>query len=126
MTFMPRWQDIVDALQSGEVSTVDRAWELLLMLAEADASIMEPFDVLESSITNGMFGPMCPEIVDWVDTAIHKERIVVKALVWLYEQGIELSTVSFEGWTFQGSVPDELSKLQSWGIVFVYQSSGSA
>jgi len=126
MTFMPRWEDIVEALQSTDVPTVDRAWELLLMLAEADASIMEPFDALELSITEGMFGPLCPKVADWVDSAAHKERIVVKGLVWLYEQGIELSSVSFEGWTFQGVVPQELTKLQAWGIIFVYQSSGSA
>ena len=126
MTFMPRWEDIVEALQSTDVSTVDRAWELLLMLAEADASLMEPFDVLEISVTEGVFGPHCPNVIDWVDSAAHKERIIVKALVWLYEQGIELTAVSFEGWTFQGSVPEELSKLQAWGIVFVHQSSGTA
>ena len=126
MTFMPRWEDIVDALQSTDIVTVDRAWDLLLMLAEADASLMEPFDILEFSITDGIFGPMCPNVIDWVDSAFHKERIVVKALIWLYEQGIELTAVSFEGWTFQGSIPKEMSRLQAWGIVFVHQSSGSA
>ena len=125
MTFMPEWEDIVEALQSADVPTMDQAWELLLMLAEADSSIMEPFDVLEHSITDGMFGPTCPNVVDWVDSAVHKERIVVKALAWLYEQGIDLSS-AFEGWTFQGTVPEELTRLQAWGIVFVHQSSGSA
>ncbi|MBM75238.1 MAG: hypothetical protein CMK59_07540 [Proteobacteria bacterium] len=126
MTFMPRWEDIVEALQSADVAVVDRAWELLLILAEADSSIMVPFDVLEISISNGMFGPDCPSIVSWIDSAVHRERIVVKALVWLYEQGVEFSSVSFDGWTFEGQVPEELAQLQAWGIVFVYQSGGSA
>ena len=126
MTFMPRWEDIVEALQSADIAVVDRAWELLLILAEADSSIMVPFDVLETSMVDGMFGPVCPDIASWVDAAVHRERIVVKALVWLYEQGVEFGSVSFDGWTFEGQVPEELAQLQKWGIVFVYQSGGSA
>ena len=126
MTFMPRWDDIVNGLQSSEVEVVDRAWELLLILAEADSSLMRPFDAIELALDNGLFGPERPAVVEWIDLAPSRDRILLKALVWLYEQGIDLSAVSFQGWVFQDPLPEELVQLQQWGIVFVQSSGGSA
>ena len=61
----------------------------MLTLAEADSTVMRMFDVLELSLQDGTFGPNLIPVVSWIDGAPHRERILLKAVVWLYEQGMD-------------------------------------
>lgn len=114
MTFMPTMKDIQEGLEHEDIIVVERGWQLFLTLAEADAAVMRIFDVLELSLQEGTFGPDHIPVVPWIDDSPHRERILLKALVWLYEQGMEFDTINLEGWRVQKC--SEILTLQKYGI----------
>ena len=114
MTFMPTMNDIQEGLRHEDIVVVERGWTLLLTLAEADSSVMRMFDVLELSLNAGVFGPDYIPIVDWIDQSPHRERILLKAILWLYEQGMELDTINLDGWKNQNC--SEIIELVNYGI----------
>ena len=68
MTFMPTTKDIQEGLEHEDIVIMERAWQLLLTLAEADSAVMRMFDVLEVSLRDGVFGPDYIPVVSW---AVH-------------------------------------------------------
>ena len=112
--FMPTMKDIQEGLEHEDIEIVERGWELLLTLAEADSTVMRMFDVLELSLQDGTFGPNLIPVVSWIDGAPHRERILLKAVVWLYEQGMELERINLDGWGTRQS--PEITALQKYGI----------
>ena len=114
MTFMPTMKDIQEGLSHEDIVVMERGWQLLLTLAEADSAVMRMFDVIELSLQDGIFGPDYVSIVPWIDTAPHRERILLKAILWLYEQGMEIEGINLEGWKHQKS--SEIIALVNYGI----------
>jgi hypothetical protein len=114
MTFMPTMKDIQEGLEHEDIVIMERAWQLLLTLAEADSAVMRMFDILEVSLRDGVFGPDYIPVVSWIDNAPHRERILLKAILWLYEQGMEFETINLDGWCVQKS--SEIIALQNYGI----------
>ena len=114
MTFMPTMKDIQEGLCHEDIVVMERGWQLLLTLAEADSAVMRMFDVIELSLQDGVFGPSYVSVEPWIDTAPHRERILLKAVLWLYEQGMELECVNLEGWKQQKN--SEIMALINYGI----------